>query len=331
LCDTRRLIDIAERLRNIESTLAAVQLGTVPHPATSSSHSSPATIAPGVYTFPMVQASVPGIPHPDQMPNLSVSAQVLAPGNPVMIVNDTISLIDRRGSSGADSAGSGDAEGRRMMMGMQLQSPDAILRGVLTPHECDEFFQMFFDKLQPWVMHFDIVKDASSSDMRERSPILFHTILLSTAYYLMENSDRGLDIYCTLTGIVNELIAPLIISAQNEQMNVGFSLPTSLLPLLTTHLADRPHQVPHLPSPLETRPIWVDVSRIAKSRPSRARVKAQWHILPRPRRAHLPHCRCRPPPSDHKHVREGVLLTPLSPLQPRRTKTCNHSRPYHHR
>ena len=57
--------------------------------------------------------------------------------------------------------------------------------------------------------------------LRERSPLLFHTILLTTSYYLIDVSERGAAIYHSLMGIVNELLAPMIISTQAYHLKVS--------------------------------------------------------------------------------------------------------------
>lgn len=69
-------------------------------------------------------------------------------------------------------------------------------------------------------MFFDLTRDRDPSAMRERSPLLFHSMLLSVGYYLMGASERGAQVYYSLTALVNELVAPLMLSAQPHQVNV---------------------------------------------------------------------------------------------------------------
>mgnify|MGYP001559814028 CR=1 FL=1 len=77
----------------------------------------------------------------------------------------------------------------------------------------------FFLKLSPWCMYFNVDLDQGASTMRIRSPLLFHAILLSTGYYLSA-SRHGSQTYRGLTALVNELIAPLVVSALPQQLNV---------------------------------------------------------------------------------------------------------------
>ena len=131
--------------------------------------------------------------------------------------------------------------------------PDAVDRGVMTVDEVGKTFEMCvfpsrarsqqlslletdsvmchssLTRLAPWTPFFpsiDADKHAipepfSPLAVRTRSPLLFHTILLSTAYFLLpapgEHSKR---VYLGLTGIVNELVAPIIISMSRRDVTV---------------------------------------------------------------------------------------------------------------
>lgn len=75
-------------------------------------------------------------------------------------------------------------------------------------------------------MFFDREKDASAAEMRERSPILFHVMLLSTAYYLCSSSERGMTVYHALMALVNELVAPILISTQVTSLKVRCAMYT---------------------------------------------------------------------------------------------------------
>lgn len=70
-------------------------------------------------------------------------------------------------------------------------------------------------------MFFDQERDSNAAEMRERSPILFHVILLSVSYYLMGKSERATTIYHSLMALVNELVAPILISTQGYNLKVG--------------------------------------------------------------------------------------------------------------
>lgn len=78
----------------------------------------------------------------------------------------------------------------------------------------------FIERIGPWVLHYDLARDSNPAAMRASSPLLFHVILLSTTYYLIGNAERNMHIYQALTSIVNELVAPILISPQPFQLNV---------------------------------------------------------------------------------------------------------------
>lgn len=56
--------------------------------------------------------------------------------------------------------------------------------------------------------------------LRSTSPLLFHVILLCTSYYLLDSSERGQHIYHALISIVNQLVAPIMISTQPNHHTV---------------------------------------------------------------------------------------------------------------
>ena len=63
---------------------------------------------------------------------------------------------------------------------------------------------------------------ASVLNLRSKSPLLFHVLLLTASYYTISKGESALRIYYGLTAIVNELLAPSIISPQSSDLNTNF-------------------------------------------------------------------------------------------------------------
>ncbi|BGP47584.1 hypothetical protein JCM10450v2_003447 [Rhodotorula kratochvilovae] len=169
----------------------------------------------------------------------------------VQAINDAVDLLSQvastlpslaalqsLGGTQGGSAGEGDApvgagkkydEGiiERVLQTEGWVRPDALDRGVMTMDECDKTFEIFFTRLAPWTPFFPAIDQRTNAlpdayaplAIRARSPLLFHTILLATAYFLLPSpGERSKRVYLGLTGIVNELIAPVIISMSKADM-----------------------------------------------------------------------------------------------------------------
>ncbi|KAK4702717.1 hypothetical protein P7C70_g3504, partial [Phenoliferia sp. Uapishka_3] len=211
-----RLREIAERLRSIESSLAGVHLdgNSGPHSTTS------------IPSYPHPRNSEPESPASSGS-NSNDIGQVVTnmSSNPLQTVNETVDAIEALAKEkfpagflrtttsslewgGVDQSRNTSNGVSRLFAG--VPPPDVFHRGVMTQEE------------SPWAPIFDLERDRSAAEMRERSPLLFHVMLLCTAYYLMGSSERGQQVYYALTGLVNELLAPLILSAQPHQVNTDF-------------------------------------------------------------------------------------------------------------
>ncbi|GAA5941475.1 hypothetical protein JCM3775_004935 [Rhodotorula graminis] len=136
------------------------------------------------------------------------------------------------GDNGNEHARSSTSQYEEGLVARILQSegwtrPDVLDRGVMTAQEVEKTFEIFFTRLAPWTPLFPAIKADthavpdlySPQAVRPRSPLLFHSILLSTAYFLLpapgEHSKR---VYLGLTGIVNELVAPIVISTSRRDV-----------------------------------------------------------------------------------------------------------------
>jgi hypothetical protein len=76
--------------------------------------------------------------------------------------------------------------------------------------------------MQPWILMFDRLRDGRPLTVLKRAPLLFHVILLITAYYNSTDSDRHLHRYYSFVAIVNAVVAPQILCAQPNQFNADF-------------------------------------------------------------------------------------------------------------
>ncbi|ODO07055.1 hypothetical protein I350_04423 [Cryptococcus amylolentus CBS 6273] len=100
---------------------------------------------------------------------------------------------------------------------MDLPVPDAISRGILLMDDCQEAFDFYFDRIHPWTMILNPHEDGSAATVRERSPILFHTIIL-TVFYYRPTSTTSLVMYRAISTILYSLLGPLLLSSQPPQL-----------------------------------------------------------------------------------------------------------------
>ncbi|GAA5855289.1 hypothetical protein JCM8547_009019 [Rhodosporidiobolus lusitaniae] len=207
---TDKLYEIATRLQSIESALH-IHRPRSPHGGVShSSHSlHPAS--------PSAHSSDAGHDDEDAEETSSVGKAVLAIANPMAEINATIESISGRPAP--------------KMTQMELSdygSPDVLRRGVLTPDECQQLFDFFFASLHPWIMMLSLDEDRNAMAVRQRSTLLFHTILLlSTAY----SSPFPSQLHLTLVTFLNNIIAPQLINPQPHELNTDFLRTIDLLTL----------------------------------------------------------------------------------------------------
>lgn len=225
-------------MKSIETALEQVSLTpkipltTTPHSQSHShSHPSPSNdsnASSGRAVDPIASTSKP--PPLNSNPVSVIIEAILSIEQSAPVAREAIEVDDWLNPRGETPVGSSNAG----MFGAFIK-PDVILRGIMSLEEAEASFQIFHNKLSPWVMFFDL-NDYSAADMKQRSPLLFHVILLSTSYYLMRGSERGTSVYHSLTSLVNELVAPFLFSPQARQIN------TDLVRALTLLLLWKPIQ-----------------------------------------------------------------------------------------
>ncbi|GAA5898811.1 Urc2p [Sporobolomyces salmoneus] len=99
--------------------------------------------------------------------------------------------------------------------------PDVIARSIMSSEECEAEFSLFFDKIQPWALLLSTTLDRSPSDVRNRSPLLFHAILLVTVYYRPRTAEN-LTLYRKISSILDAILGPQILSPQPDTLTTDF-------------------------------------------------------------------------------------------------------------
>ncbi|GAA5834674.1 hypothetical protein JCM11251_003628 [Rhodosporidiobolus azoricus] len=201
---SEKLYEIATRLHSIESALH-IHRPHSPPPHSPSSHSHhPAS--------PSHQSS-----HADDLDDeeddTSAGKAAAAAANPMSEINAAAEL--------AGLAGTGRGPAPRMTQ-MDLQdygAPDVLRRSVLSPEECQQLFDFFFVSLHPWIMMLSLDEDRNAMLVRQRSPLLFHTILLLTSAYSMPFPSQ---LHLTLVTFLNNILAPQLLNPQPHELNTDF-------------------------------------------------------------------------------------------------------------
>ncbi|GAA5840863.1 hypothetical protein JCM9279_001244 [Rhodotorula babjevae] len=106
--------------------------------------------------------------------------------------------------------------------------PDVLGRGIMTLEECDAEFNFYFEHLQPWTALLSTTLDRHPLVVRERSPLLFHSILLVTLYY-RPRTPANLALYRAVSSILDSILAPTILCPQPDQLSFDFCRSAHLL------------------------------------------------------------------------------------------------------
>ncbi|KAK4048593.1 hypothetical protein OIO90_005763 [Microbotryomycetes sp. JL221] len=99
--------------------------------------------------------------------------------------------------------------------------PDVLGRLLMTPQECEAEFDIYFKHLQPWTMMLSSSLDREASQVRERSPLLFHVILLLSVYY-RPRTPENVNLYRVISSIVDAILAPQILCPQPDSLSPDF-------------------------------------------------------------------------------------------------------------
>lgn len=86
----------------------------------------------------------------------------------------------------------------------------------------------FFQNIQPWAALLSTSLDRDPRLVRDRSPLLFHAILLLTLYY-RERTPVNLQLYRAVSTILDTILAPQILCPQPDQLSFDFVRAVQLL------------------------------------------------------------------------------------------------------
>ncbi|BGP38801.1 hypothetical protein JCM10449v2_002738 [Rhodotorula kratochvilovae] len=106
--------------------------------------------------------------------------------------------------------------------------PDVLGRGIMTLEECDAEFDFYFENIQPWSALLSTTLDRHPLVVRERSPLLFHAILLLTLYY-RPRTPANIILYRAVSSILDSILAPQILCPQPDQLSFDFVRAVHLL------------------------------------------------------------------------------------------------------
>ncbi|BGP45739.1 hypothetical protein JCM10450v2_001569 [Rhodotorula kratochvilovae] len=124
-------------------------------------------------------------------------------------------------AAGKQRGGAADGEEMLAMPDWTSARPDALERGIMTVEECEQVFDCYFANLQPWSALLSTTLDRQPLDVRARSPLLFHVVLLVTLYY-QPRTRANLARYCAVSSLVDALLAPQILCPQPSDLSHDF-------------------------------------------------------------------------------------------------------------
>lgn len=135
--------------------------------------------------------------------------------NPIKEINESIEQVVGSAS-------------KRVAVPIDDSSPDVISRGFLTINECQQLFDFFFAAIHPWVMMLSLREDRDAANVRSKSSLLFHTILLLATAYSTPFPDP---VHEQLIHITNSILAPQILNPQPHELTTDFLRAIDLLNL----------------------------------------------------------------------------------------------------
>ncbi|GAA5904482.1 hypothetical protein JCM6882_008920 [Rhodosporidiobolus microsporus] len=132
-------------------------------------------------------------------------------------------LVDLLSGPGRNAGGGGAAapSGPEQLGAWESVRQDVLGRGIMTLEECDQQFDFYFEHLQPWTCLLSTTLDRHPLVVRERSPLLFHAILLITLYY-RPRSPGNIILYRAVSSILDSILAPQILCPQPDQLSFDF-------------------------------------------------------------------------------------------------------------
>ncbi|GAA5949938.1 hypothetical protein JCM21900_005531 [Sporobolomyces salmonicolor] len=216
--------DVAEQLRlmnarleSLESTLSRSQLAfpAAPPPPPPAAAPPPPALhrsQAGSESSPMPLAGVTPLPevHRD-------GANAVETAGEAMAVEGLVDLSGPGRGAAAAAATSWDAV-----------KPDVLGRSIMTLEECDAEFDFYFEHIQPWTCLLSTTIDRHPLVVRERSPLLFHSILLITVYY-RPRTPANIVLYRAISSLLDAILAPQILCPQPDTLSFDFVRAVHLL------------------------------------------------------------------------------------------------------
>lgn len=228
---------LAAAIREMSARLAAIETGldadrragTRPLASTSSSlnlpEHPPLTLPNGQpeQARGATASTAPSRSEPVDMPVESNPLQMLVSTMEQMSRDEAIDadepaamMVTEPSAADADPNGLGEADAayeehlaRLARNEPRSERPDAFARGLVTLEDVQTAFAFYTQRIQPWI---PVIERRGPLVVRDRSPFLFHVILLVTNYYNTSTSDRAREVYAGLTRLVHELLVSHILA-----------------------------------------------------------------------------------------------------------------------
>ncbi|KAH8926498.1 hypothetical protein BT69DRAFT_1348023 [Atractiella rhizophila] len=103
-----------------------------------------------------------------------------------------------------------------------ISRSDAISKGVVTFQEANEMWDIFWTRCLPWVPTLSFTRERDINVMRNKSPLLFHVILTTGAYYKVLEGPRGVSNYRALAKVLYEDLGHTMMSSTKTSVSVNF-------------------------------------------------------------------------------------------------------------
>ncbi|GAA5938326.1 Zn(II)2Cys6 transcription factor domain-containing protein [Sporobolomyces koalae] len=177
------------------------------------------------------RAQFPPLPAPPLLPAAPVPPSQLRSqtGSDIVSIQTQQQDVHQEGSNAVELAGEAMAiEGLVDLSGPSRQPidhdstrPDVIARAIMSEEECEAEFDLYFSQIQPWCLSLSTTLDSHALLVRDRSPLLFHAILLTTLYYRPRTRENIL-LYRNVSSVFDSLLTPQILSPQPHTLTSDF-------------------------------------------------------------------------------------------------------------
>ncbi|BGP14795.1 hypothetical protein JCM10213v2_002750 [Rhodosporidiobolus nylandii] len=240
--------DVAEQLRQMNARLESLESTlsrAIPPPQASSSLLLASQPRPGTPRLASLNPSLAAAAAAaSAMPRMSTSSQNGSESSPQAggsgLTPASTSMLEHRddvGVNAVETAGEamaveglvdlcGEARTTQVHEEHQLGAwdsvrPDVLGKSIMTLEDCDAEFDFYFEHLQPWTCLLSTTLDRHPLVVRERSPLLFHSILLLTLYY-RPRTPSNIYLYRHVSSILDSILAPQILCPQEGQLSFDF-------------------------------------------------------------------------------------------------------------